>query len=315
MKKYFLILAFMGELLIARGQNTSELNKIALSVVMPDNVEGLDENNISKLETKIIQIVNSTGLAANGYNNNFVIYPKFAIYDTNIVETGLQNVTIINCELSIFIKQVDNNVIYSSINKSIKGSGKDKQSALANAIIKINTNDNEFKSFIEKGKTRIIQYYDSNCNDFIIRADAIAKQQDFEQSIALLSSIPSEVACFYKVQNKIIEIYKTFQSYRCSSLLQQAKTDIARNEYNSSLMALSQIDPSTKCGAEAKMLIGKIEGKIDAENKQQWQATMLIYKDAVQLEKQRINAVRDIAVEYAKNQPKPPSNNYLLLIR
>ena len=179
----------------------------------------------------------------------------------------------------------------------------------------MNTNDQDFQVFIEKGKTRIIQYYESRCVDLIVQADGMAKRQSYEEAITLLLSIPSEVSCFSKVQSKTIEIYKNYQSYRCGSLLQQAQTSAAQNNFSESLNYLSQIDPASKCGQDAKVLIGKIEGKIDAANRQQWQATMMIYKDAVQLEKQRISAVRDIAVEYARNQPKPPSNNYLILIR
>jgi hypothetical protein len=314
MKKY-LVFVFLCALFSAKAQNSDDLSKISLSIVMPDNVEGLNDGNLSKLETKITQIVASKGIAASGYNNNFVIYPKFAIYDTNVVETGMQNITVINCELSLFIKQVDNNTLYSSITKSIKGSGKDKQTALTNAVSKINTNEDDYQIFIEKGKQKIIKYYELKCNDLIIQADGMAKRQNFEQAIALLLSIPSEVSCFSKIQSKSIEIYNNFQSYRCQGLLKQAKTDSAQNDFTSALNSLSQIDPSSKCGIEAKALIGRIEGKIDVENRQKWEAAMLVYKDSVQLEKQRINAVRDIAVEYARNQPKPQADNYLILIR
>ena len=149
----------------------------------------------------------------------------------------------------------------------------------------------------------------------IVQADGLSKRQSFEEAITLLLSIPSEVSCFSKVQNKTIEIYKNYQTFRCGSLLQQAKAMAAQNDFTGSLDNLSQIDPGSKCGPESRDLMNKIENKIDAENRQKWQAAMMIYQDAVQLEKQRISAVRDIAVEYARNQPKPPANNYLILIR
>jgi hypothetical protein len=293
----------------------NDIGKITLSVVVPENIEGLDKSNVYKIETKISQIVSSSGLSSFGYNNNFIIYPKFIITDEKKSENGMENLTFIECEFILVIKQVDNNMVYSTCNLPIKGYGNSKQNAINNAINKILINNEVFSRFIDKGKLRIVEYYNSRCNDLVIQADGMAKRQDYEQAIALLLSIPSEVSCFSKVQNKTIEIYKNYQTFRCGGLLQQARTDAAQNDFNSSLNNLSQIDPASKCGAEAKALIGKIEGKIDIENRQKWQAAMLIYKDAVQLEKQRINAVRDIAVEYARNQPKPPTNNYLLIIR
>ena len=310
--KIHLILLFF--VLNSFSQNTNDIGKISLSIVMPENLENLDDSNLSNLETKILEIVNKTGLSGTGFTSNFVIYPKFTIYNSK-VSKGMQNITFIDCELSLFIKQVDNNIVFSTISKKLNGNGLSKAEAITNDISKLNTNDQDFQVFIEKGKTRIIQYYESRCVDLIVQADGMAKRQSYEEAITLLLSIPSEVSCFSKVQSKTIEIYKNYQSYRCGSLLQQAQTSAAQNNFSESLNYLSQIDPASKCGQDAKVLIGKIEGKIDAANRQQWQATMMIYKDAVQLEKQRISAVRDIAVEYARNQPKPPSNNYLILIR
>lgn len=314
MKKLILIIVIFIVSISSAQENTS-IGKIALSVVLPENIEGMDSSNNSKLESKIIQIVSNSGLAANGYNSNFIIYPKLAIYDNKVVESGMQDITVFNLDLTLIIKQVDNNMIYSSCNTSIKGFGDSKQIAISNAISKIKINDTIFIDFIDKGKKRIIEYYESRCNDLIVQADGLSKRQSYEEAITLLLSIPSEVSCFSKIQNKTIEIYKNYQTYRCGSLLQQAKALASQNDFYGSLNYLSQIDPGSKCGAESKDLMTKIENKIDAENRQRWQAAMMIYKDAVQLEKQRINAVRDIAVEYARNQPKPPANNYLLIIR
>lgn len=312
-KLIFIIVIFITS--ISFSQENTSIGKIALSVVLPENIEGMDSYNYSKLESKIIQIVSNSGLAANGYNSNFIIYPKLAIYDNKVVESGMQDITVFNFDLTLIIKQVDNNMIYSSCNISIKGYGNSKQIAISNAISKIKINETTFIDFIDKGKRRIIEYYESRCNDLIVQADGLSKRQSFEEAITLLLSIPSEVSCFSKIQDKTIEIYKNYQTYRCGSLLQQAKALAAQNDLNGSLNYLSQIDPGSKCGTESKDLMTKIENKIDADNRQRWQAAMMIYKDAVQLEKQRINAIRDIAVEYARNQPKPPSNNYLLIIR
>lgn len=310
--RYFLILMLFS---INSFSQNNDFGKIALSVVVPENIEGLDKSNLYKIETKISQIVSNSGLSSFGYNNNFIIYPKFIITDEKKSENGMENLIFIECEFILVIKQVDNNMVYSTCNLPIKGYGNSKQNAINNAFNKISINNEIFSNFIDKGKSRIVEYYESRCNDLIVQADGLSKRQSFEEAITLLLSIPSEVSCFSKVQNKTIEIYKNYQTFRCGSLLQQAKAMAAQNDFTGSLDNLSQIDPGSKCGPESRDLMNKIENKIDAENRQKWQAAMMIYQDAVQLEKQRISAVRDIAVEYARNQPKPPANNYLILIR
>jgi hypothetical protein len=310
------ILSLIFALLIAASsfsQTDNGVGKIALSIIMPDNVEGLSISNLSKLETKITQILTAKGLAATGYNNNFVIYPKFAIYETSIVESGMQDITISNCELSLFIKQVDNNVIFATISKPLKGNGKDKQISITNAISKININDIEFQSFIDNGKAKIVAYYESKCSDIIAKSESLVKKQDYEQALGLLMTVPEEVSCYSKVQEKSIEAYKAYQSQKCIEQLQQAKTLLASNSYNEALNTLSYIDPSTPCFKESQTLMNDAASKVDVEEKKQWDFKMKKYNDNVALEKERINAVKDIAVAYYKS--KPTTVNYTFLVR
>jgi hypothetical protein len=312
MKKILLLLSVIFYVKCAYSQQT-DFGKIALSVIMPQNVDGLDFSQLSKIETKITQIVSSTGIAASGYNNNFVIYPKFAIYETNVVEGGMENITVIKCELSMFIKQVDNNILFSTISKQLKGNGKSKSIALTNAISKISANDKDFQLFIETGKAKIIAYYESKCGDIIAKSEGLAKMQDYEQALGLLMSVPEEVGCYSKVLEKSIEIYKVYQNQKCINQIQEAKVEIAANNYNSALNILSQIDPSTTCFKESQTLIENTATKVDQEEKKQWEFQMKEYSDNVALQKLRINAIKEVAVAYYKS--KPTTVNYTYLVR
>ena len=313
MKYYFIIIVIFCALNNIVAQSSSDVGKIALSIIMPENIDGLDVSQLSKLETKITNIVSSLGLAASGYNNNFVIYPKFAIYETNVVEGGMQNITVVTCELSLFIKQVDNNILFSSLSKQVKGSGSNKTTAITNAISKVPTNDPQFKTFIETGKSKIVEYYESKCSDIITKSESLVKMQDYEQALGLLMTVPDEVSCYNKVQQKSIEAYKAYQNQKCTVQLQEAKTQIATNNYSSALNILSRIDPSTTCFKESQTLVNNAAEKVDVEEKKQWDLKMKQYNDAVSLENQRINAVKDIAVAYYKS--KPTSVNYTYLVK
>lgn len=292
------------------SQTTNDVGKIALSIVMPQYIEGLDASQLSKIETKISQIVTLTGLSASGYNNNFVIYPKFEIYETNVIEGGMQNIIVVTAELSLFIKQVENNVLFATISKQLKGSGSTKQLAITNAISKIPTNDPDFNTFIETGKSKIIVYYESKCGDIIKMSDSYIKMQNFEQALGLLMSVPEEISsCYNQVQDKAIEAYKAYQTQRCDVLLQKAKTTLESNNYSDALNILGGIDPSASCFNEAQTLAKSAESKVNAEEKKQWDFQMQQYNDAVSLEKQRIEAIKEISVSYYKNQPKTDSYN------
>lgn len=308
MKKIFFIIFIVILSQNAFCQNSAEINKISLSVIMPENVDGLDESQLSKLETKISQIVTNSGIGASGYNNSFVIYPKFSIYETNTVEGGMQNLTLVKCELSLFIKQVENNVLFSSTSKMLTGSGKSKLVAMTNAISKIEINDDAFKAFLAKGKEKIINYYDARCIDIISQSESFSLKQDFEQSLALLMTVPQEVSCFSKAQQKSIEIYKAYQNKKCKALIHEVNLSVANNNYDKAIETLGLIDPSSSCHKEADLIIKKIENKIDAEQKRQLDFKMKVYNDQIALEKQRLDAVKEIAIAYYKNRPSVQYN-------
>lgn len=303
MRKIFFFITICILSQISKAQSISEIGKISLSVIMPENIDELDVIQLSKLETKIIQIVTNSGIGASGYNNSFVIYPKFAIYENNVVEGGMQNITVVKSELSLFIKQVENNVLFASISKTINGSGSNQLNAITNALSKINTNDNDFKTFVELGKDKIIKYYETKCSDIILKSESLVKKQDFEQALGLLMSVPEEVSCYNKVQEKSIEVYKAYQNQRCKILIHKVNISVANNNYSEALVTLSQIDPSSNCFKDVQSIIRKIEGKIDVEQKRQLDFQMKVYNDHVALEKLRIDAIKDIAVAYNKNRP------------
>jgi hypothetical protein len=313
MGKIYFVLIVLALSLTSFGQTTNNVGKIALSVIMPENIDGLNVSQLSKLETKISQIVTVSGLASSGYNNNFVIYPKFAIFESNIVEGGMQNITVVTAELNLFIKQVDNHLLFSTISKPLKGSGSSKELAITNAISKITTNDPVFKTFIETGKLKIIAYYETKCVDIIKKSDSYVKIQQYDHALGLLMSVPEEVSsCYNQIQDKAIETYKAYQTQKCSELIQKAKTTLANNDYVEALNILSEIDPSASCFKEAQAIAKSAETKVKAEEKKQWDFQMKQYNDAVSLEKQRIETIKEIAVSYYKSQPTSVNYNYIV---
>jgi hypothetical protein len=312
-RSLFSIIALSLCISTIQAQSVEDVGKIALSVVMPENIDGLTVSQLSKLESKIIQMATKAGLSASGYNQTFVIYPKFAIYETNTVEGGMQNITVITTELTLFIKQVNNNLLFSSVSRQLKGSGKTAEIALNNVISQIPVSDKIFASFIDEGKNKIVKYYEENCDDIVKKADAFIKMQQYEQALGLLMSIPEEVsACYDKILQKSIDTYKSYQKQRCAEQLQEARTLIAGRYYDEALNVLSGVDPSTECFNDAKTMVKSVENKVNAEYKKNWDLQVKIYNDAVALEKQRINAIKEIAVSYYKSQPTNVNYHYIV---
>lgn len=307
-----LIVFITSSIQFSFSQNKDDIGSISISVVTPKNSELLSYNQLSKLRNRVLKIASSNSLSSSGYNTNFVLYPIFEIYDEEVVE-GMQNITIVEAELSLFIKQVENNLIFSTYTMTLEGSGRNKSDAITNIIGDIPTRNDKLKNFINEGKNEIINYYEKNCEKIENQALTAAKMKNFEQAFNIIMSVPSEVSCNKELQKTAIEIYKDYQNHICKTNMMKANTKISSQDYDYALSILANIDPASNCFSEAKRKITEIEGKVSEEKKREWEFKMKQYDDAVSLEKERINAIKEIAVAYYSQEP--PNHNYLYIIK
>lgn len=303
MKKILTLLYILNFAILSAQNNTNDLNSISLSVILPDNTEYLSRKSISKIESKIQHIVTKNGISGSGYTNEFLIYPKLEIFDESVIE-GMRNLVVIEVEFNLFIQQYSTKKIFSSYSKSIQGSGYNKEKAIANAISKIPTTNNKIKEFILEGKEKILTYYNDNCNQILDDSNFLMKTQKFDHAIALLSSVPREAkSCYASVQDKSIEAYNAYQKQTCETNILKAKTEISKNNFSSALRFLSYVDVSSPCLKKAELLINEVSTKVDQEEKRDWDLMLKKYNDRQNMEKYRLDTMKEIAKAYYKSKP------------
>lgn len=301
MHKVILVFICAALAFSSKGQQVEDIGKISLSAAMPDNIPELNEQQKSFLATKIQHIALADNVAT-GINGSFVIYPKISINDVKVVEGGMENITIVKVLISMFIKQMESDISFASVTKEISGTGKTKEMAISNAISKISVNDIDFKNFISSGKVKVIEYYEKNCSNIILKSKDMAKKGNYEAALELLMSVPIEAqTCYSTAQEASLPIYKNYSNKICNKQILQAKSYQAANEYISSLEVLSSIDPESLCNKEALQLINVAKGKISSDEKKRWDLLLKAYDNEVALEKHRINAIKEIAVAYIKS--------------
>lgn len=278
------LFSFLGIVKMATAQQTD----FTLGVVLPEATNGLTPELLQKLSNKMTQIINNSGEAMMGYTNDFAVYPVLLEEETGVVEGGLQNMTVTTVELSLAVKQYAGNIVYNTLSKKLKGSGNNKALAIANAISQIKPADESYKLFITTAKTKIIQYFTANCNKIIQQATALAAKHDYEQSLSLLQSIPSNVGgCYATAQTKSLAIYKEAQALLCSKNIARAKAAIANNDFELAMNTLDQIAPDAACNKEVTVLIKQLEAKVEKKVQREYS-----------LQEQSINAIREIGKAY-----------------
>ena len=151
------------------------------------------------------------------------------------------------------------------------------------------------------------------CTSISAQAEQLSQTGQIEKALSLLLNVPKEVSCFNDVKTKAIELYKKNVNRQCTQDLQLAKAKIASSDYQSALFIIGKIDPESACYAEATNSMNIVAAKLDEQTRQRWEFLKEAYKNGVELEKLRINAMRDIDVAYWQNRQQ--AYNYLVLIR
>jgi len=217
---------------------------------------------------------------------------------------GMQNMTVLDIEINLFIKQKSNNAVFSSYNKTFRGTGNSKDQAINNALSQIKSDDKEAKTFIEDGKNKIIQFYNSKCSDIIMEADRHAGMNNYEMALAILTSVPTEATpCYEKIRDKSINIYKLYLQKQCQSVMLIAQSQIAGKQSTAGLRTLSTINTTSNCYKEAQASIKSVEGKIDGEELRRWEQEKERLKINAEVEKAQWGAITNVATSFFEQTP------------
>lgn len=275
---------------LATFQCIAQSTTFTIGVLMPDaqsTTNQVDEAQMQKLESKIVEMVNNSNEATFGYSNDFVICPKLSVEETGRVEGGMQNIMVTTVSLTLMVKQISSNTVYNAVSRKIKGSGNTKEQSISSAISTINPSDNFYAQFITLSKEKIIAYYRDNCQRIMQEAKACETRKDYEQAISLLQSIPEQAPCYKEASKKAVDLYIKYKNVLCSQFVTLAKSEMALKNYEMALVALNLSDPTSNCSGEVKKLISEISARTDKQEQREYN-----------LEVMRINAVKEIGKAY-----------------
>ncbi|WP_196890070.1 hypothetical protein [Aureivirga sp. CE67] len=301
MKKIIFIL--FGMFSIISLSQEKDIESFSFSVVMPSSSEDLSQKNISKLETKIHKIISRYGISGENFFDTFLIFPKIDINDESVIE-GMRNITVIDLDLTLFVQERKSKRIFSSYTQSLRGSGKNKEKAITNAFVNISTNKKNLKDFLKNSKNKIVDYYNNNCELIIKDLDFLISTQNFRKAISQVFTVPREASkCYTKVQEKSVIAFSKYQIFLCNKNIHEAEVELSKNEYRKALQKLKEIDVSSPCSKKAKELISKISKHVDEKEIKEEKLLLKKYNDKLDMEKYRLNIMRDIAREYYRSKP------------
>ncbi|MCB9240642.1 MAG: hypothetical protein H6608_05905 [Flavobacteriales bacterium] len=266
-----------------------DFEKIQLAIGIPQNVRSAyPQEALNLLQTKLNRCVTTSGYGSSNLHPRFVIWPKLSVLSKE-VNPGLVTMIIAEYDLTLLIGDNTSKSLISSITMTLKGVGETETKCLIDALKKFNPTSKKMLEFSKEGRTKIIQFYEQQCSQYLEQASTLISQKKYEDAIALCMEVPAEITtCYPSIQKKISEAYELYCEFNCKDNLQKAKAAFAINEYELAVEYLSYIDPTSSCSIESNNLINRIEKELNEEQKKQWEFVLKQHDDAVMLEKLRI---------------------------
>jgi len=313
MKKYLILtVVALWSLLTVHAQNnlgkTDDLGRISLTPVVPEQMDGMPDNARSALENKLQQIATNNGLGGFDFQGRFILTSKIVL-NTKDILPGPPPMHAYTMDVTFYIADAVMKTVFSTTNLTAKGVGTNENKAYINGISNINVNAPQFKNFIEKGKQKIVEYYNSKCDFIIKEALTMAATDRYQEAIFNLMSIPDVAKdCYHDAMDQVPPIYEKYINYLCNQDLAAAKAVWVANPNSEGANAvatyLADIYPDAACYGEAQKLIQEIRTKIRQDEKRDWNFMLKVWDDSVSLESQRIRAWRDIGVAWGNHQPQ-----------
>lgn len=289
-----------------------DADKIALTGYVAPNC-GVPKASQNVLQTKLNSVITSTGFGSEP-NQRFILTARVNILSEDVTETA-PPMYAYTLQFDLFIGDGMTGTLFASTQVEAKGVGNTKDKAYLQALKALNPRSPALKQFVIEGKEKIIDYYDKNGEAIIQRAESLAQSQKYDEALFELSAIPVECTALYQRACTLMQDFYTKQiNEEGAQLLAQARAEWNagqdREAADRAGAILGGINPQSSAYAAAQQLHNEISARIRQLDAREWAFKMQEQKNAQDLAMAEINAARDVAVAYAKNQPTPVYNIY-----
>ncbi len=304
MKKIY---SFFMAALMSATMLAAETEYLPISVCAVDNQEGFPGGAKALIENKLTQLLTRNGIAGLNYLGQFVLTVTTTPLDKDVIPGPPVKIAE-KMELNLYIVDAQAQTIFSSTSVTVRGLGETETKCYLNAISHMPMQSPQLAKFIDEGKKKIIEYYDHEGEQLIKKAQFLAQRKKYDEALYWVSLIPQQSKHYDAALAAGQDIYQKYLNNECNINLAYARQAWAAEQNSSGAYAageyLANILPDAGCYDEAMELYREIKGKVLDD----WKFEMKKYQDGVDLESQRIDAMRQVGVAYGNHQPTQTTN-------
>ncbi len=181
-------------------------DRIAVGLKQPSALSAdIPQGSYALLANRLSKAASLNGLAADGEGQVFNMVPSVAVVE-KAVSGSVPPMITQNIEISVKLVESLNGNTYEQADFSVKGVGATEEKAMTDAFRKIDARHPQLKAFFRKGKQRILEYYNGNCDLILAEADGMVHAKRYLSAYHLLMSTPkASRECFDRCMEKIAE--------------------------------------------------------------------------------------------------------------
>lgn len=274
-----------------------------VSPYLPEDMEGLSDNNLSLLENRLAQIINQNGMVSAD-DTRFILTLNWNILDKEIVGSA-PTVIVYQLEVSVAFGDGMTGTKYASTSFTLKGAGNNEAKAILNAMKGINGHKDEISQMLRKGSQRVSEYYESNKKDILNMAKSMISQGQYDACMVELAQVPEGTSYYTEAQAMLAKAYKGYVNQNAAQQLQEARAAWAASptrENAEDVMALvADIDASSSSYSGAQALIKEVNSRVTRLDNEDRAEETRITEHLLGMDTARNRAARKVATKSAKS--------------
>ena len=246
---------------IVTAQNTrgkaNDAGRIVLNTFIED-LEGVPAGALKMLKTKITQMASKNGMGGSESFPRFVMSADIDILTQDITPTAPPK-TALTLGVTLYIGDGIEGTVFATEYIELKGIGNNETKAYIQSFRALSPRNKKFNEFIETGKKKIIEYYNSRCDFILKEANTLADQKDFDKSITKLIEVPEVCKdCYDKAMDLSTTIFKRKMENECQENMSKSNSLIAQDKWEEAANPIAGYTPDMACYPDVKSLFTKI---------------------------------------------------------
>lgn len=189
----------------------TEAQSIRVLYPLTDNIS---DDASSILYNRLNQAVTLNGIGSTDNSNKFLLVPSVTVLSIEPTATAPINY-VAEVEITMFIVDNSKKLLMSQETLVKKGVADNERKAVVEAIKSVKARDSKLKKMITIGKNRIIEYYNTECENVVKTINAYIDCGMYDQALSELNAIPQideNTGCYDNALNILNKISQEQQS-------------------------------------------------------------------------------------------------------